>query len=187
MKKIYLYVTLGLIAVSCGDAKKDVQEIGNVQELNQAVGPESKLEEKLKLMMPVDVDNKVLQSMKPTKEDVEYLFQNDEDVALVLDYIEKTYARLPKSGFVVGEKRKEILIHQRNTDVLKTERDENFPDQYYEMADKFHRGRTIYAVEFTESGKEFGKLPLNLFVYHNEKWVFFPRVYRAFAGVAQVN
>lgn len=187
MKRSITFIALGMLLIACGEDKTQVQEIGNVQEVSKETGPQHQLKVKLKSMMPIDVDNKVLLSMKPEKADVEYLFENEEDVVMVMEYLDKTYARLPRTGFIVGEKRNEILIHERNTDGLKTERDENFPDQYYEMADRFHRGRTIYAVEFTESGKEFGKLPLNLFVYHNEKWVFFPRVYRAFAGLAQAN
>ena len=182
MKKALVIAALGLFAVACGETTANVQEIGNVNDVVESKDLKKELEEKLKAMMPLDKENAVLLSMKPTKEDVAYLFQEESDVELVTSYIDRTYARLPKTGVLVGEKRTEILVYERNTDVLKTERDENFPDQYYDMADKFNRSRVIYAVEFAEPGEVYGRLPMNIFVYSNGRWVFFPRVYRAFVN-----
>ena len=94
--------------------------------------------------------------MRPTKSDIAYIFNSEEAVEKVAAYIENMYSTMPADGIKPGENRTEIVVFNKDTDFLKTDREGNIPGGYYEISDNYKRGRMLYMVKFVEPGKDLG-------------------------------
>jgi hypothetical protein len=180
-KSIFL-VGAVVMLFSCSttvETKNVLEETGNKMRTSGDVDGVEGLKTKLLGMVPNDANNKVMISMKPTKSDIEFIFNSEEAVEEVSSYIEKMYATMPSSGIKPGENRTEIIVYNKNTDFLKTDREGNIPGGYYSISDNYNRGRMLYMVKFVEPGKQLG-FSLNCFAFIDGRWVCFPKVYRAF-------
>lgn len=115
-------------------------------------------------------------SLRPSLEDFKAVFLNE-------NFAKKEYAyhkRLLRSVYVTV---KPLLAEQTETVIWKTSAGElktytgqaiYFPGGYKEIADELNPDLTYYRLKFVEPGRQTGS-GFDMFVYVNEKWLFFPR------------
>lgn len=126
-----------------------------------------------------DDDTELLNALKPSKEDLSVIFQDQEAQLLVATYIKRIYARLPIDAVKPKEHQTALLVLSVNSDDLKAQKQHDMPGGYNWIKDRFNSGITIYGVKFVEPGNTIG-YSLNSFYYVNNHWVCIPKVYRAF-------
>lgn len=123
-------------------------------------------------------DLTLVNSLKPTMDDLKVIFISEDDAKIANEMVEKQYGELSK--MVVNP------IHSKagQTEVI-TRKGIVGGDLsavsggFNRMASKLKEGTAIYEIKYVEPGKTLG-MKFSAFIYVNGKWKFFGKLYRAF-------
>lgn len=86
---------------------------------------------------------------------------------------------LPPKGLGRKPNQTEILIHLGTTDEMKAGTEMNMPGGYKSTSAHYKSGLTFYSINHVEPGKSSG-MRFDAFLVLNNRWVFLPKIYRAF-------
>lgn len=120
-----------------------------------------------------------IQTLKPTEEDIKAIFNSEEGVKRVSEYVDKMFSSITKGAIDIETRRSETIVLKINSTYLKAGAPHKLPGGYNWIKDEFNELINIYGLKFVEPGKTSG-YSLNAFFYVNDHWVCIPKPYRAF-------
>lgn len=125
-------------------------------------------------------DNALVKRFRATLEDCQAIMKSGEDAKKLYDYSEGLYGKLPDSKLIsVKKSQTEVLVSilVPGNDA-KSEKD-RFAGGYIKILDKFKEGISIYTFRYVRPGRSSG-MRYDGLTYINKKWVFIPKMWRAF-------
>lgn len=153
---------------------------------NQRSGDESLLpqENEVKIMALALKENDaeaqlLLQQLKANFEDCLAITPDENDAWKLWKYAKITYSKAGIEAIQAKPGQSEVIIESENSKHLKQGHNDHLPGGYSSVAEKFAADITIYSFRYAHPGAEIG-MRFDGLVYVNDKWVFIPKLWRAF-------
>jgi hypothetical protein len=121
----------------------------------------------------------VLNSLKPTMEDYQGLYQTVNDVGDTWMYTEDAYLDIDMKPIQIPAEYTEIQVITMLVAELKPGVDNGFPEEYAQIANRMKPTAKIYLVEYRKPGTT-DKISLHIFFHVNNRWVYIPTAFKAF-------
>ncbi len=175
--KFYAFIlVLGIMINACG-SKNDSSSIpGTAEGIKQLAN----------MFLDAKEDKMALTlKLKPSSDDCKALFNNADIAKKAFDTYTEAFKELEQGKMAIGPKSSDqtetIITGATTEELLKTEWTgaiyDNFPGGYHRVAQYLNPNLTIYQVKFVKPGERSG-MRFDGFVYVNNHWVIFPKMWR---------
>lgn len=121
----------------------------------------------------------LLNKLKANYDDCLAITNNENDAWQLWKYAKITYSQANITAIQAKPGQTEISIESANTNHLKQGYYNKLPGGYSSTSEKFQDNLMIYAFRYIVPGADLG-MRFDGFVYVNKKWVFIPKMWRAF-------